>query len=296
MDDLSARFIRDKPLSELSTIGIGGKARFYTEAKTISEMSSLLFYCFENELPYFILGKGSNTLFSDDGFDGLVIANRISYFEITGENVDVGAGMSFSLLGIKTAREGLQGLEFASGIPATVGGAIYMNAGANGQETKDVLLEVLYLDEEGSLQILSKEELTFGYRTSSFQQKKGAIVGARFALSRFDKAREHQLKILDYRMQTQPYKDKSAGCVFRNPEGKGAGALIDSCGLKGHRVGGAEVSLMHANFLINREGATASDILTLGKEVRDEVARKTGVILEWELRAISSNGETIVPS
>lgn len=296
MGEFASRFIRDKSLSELSTIGVGGKAAFYTEAKTISEMSALLAYCHENDIPYFILGKGSNTLFSDEGFAGLVIGNRISYFEIQGESVDVGAGFSFSLLGVKTAREGLKGLEFASGIPASVGGAVYMNAGANGQETKDTLTEVLYLDETGSLQILAKEQIEFGYRVSSFHHRKGAIVGARFTLSSCDKARENQLKIIDYRMQTQPYKDKSAGCIFRNPEGKGAGALIDTCGLKGKRVGGAEVSLLHANFIVNRDNATAADILALGKEVQREVARQTGVVLEWEVRAISSEGKGFVPS
>lgn len=285
-NDHSLVFEKNKSLGELSTLGVGGIARYFVEVKTISEMSTVLSLCHEHAFPYLLVGKGSNSLFSDEGFDGVVIANRISYLNIDKCTVDVGAGYSFSLLGVKTARKNLAGLEFASGIPGSVGGAVYMNAGANGQETCETLEEVLYLDEEGALSILSKEELSFSYRYSCFHEMKGAIVGARFVLKPCDKARERQLAIVDYRMKTQPYQDKSAGCFFRNPEGHSAGALIEKCQLKGMRVGGAEVSPMHANFIVNREGAKAEDILALAKMVREKVKEQTGISLEFEVRGV----------
>ncbi|MBS0627063.1 MAG: UDP-N-acetylmuramate dehydrogenase, partial [Verrucomicrobia bacterium] len=222
----------------------------------------------------------------DRGFDGLVIQNKISYLNIEEDRVDVGAGYSFSMLGLKTAKNHLSGLEFASGIPATVGGAIFMNAGANGSETKDCLKEVLFVTEDGKLCLLDKQDLTFSYRFSSFQKMKGAIVSAKFILSPCSEARDKQFSIIEYRKKTQPYQDPSAGCVFRNPEGSSAGALIEKAGLKGFSLGGAEVSSIHANFIVNKKGASAEDVLTLAKEVERLVKDSTGVQLEMEIRCI----------
>lgn len=276
----------DKPLSQLSTFGVGGPARFYTEVKSIDELQSVLIYCHVQKLSFLILGKGSNCLFDDRGFDGLVILNKINFCQFDWPLVHAGAGYSFSLLGTQTARKGWSGLEFASGIPGSVGGAVFMNAGANGSETSDYLFEVTYANEKGDIETLSRDQFHFAYRTSSFQTRKGAILSAKFLLQPSEEARKKQLGIIDYRTRTQPYNDKSAGCVFRNPESHSAGALIQQSGLKGVRIGDAEVSTMHANFIVNKGRATAQEILELSALVKRRVKEKTGIELELELRCI----------
>jgi UDP-N-acetylmuramate dehydrogenase len=246
----------------------------------------VLFYCHTTHLPFFILGKGSNSLFDDRGFDGLVIANKIAFCDFSFPLIRVGAGYSFSLLGTQTARAGWSGLEFASGIPGSVGGAIYMNAGANGKEVCSVIKEVTYITAEGEELLFKKEDLSFLYRFSSFQKKAGAIASALFELVPSEIARQKQLEIIDYRTKTQPYSDKSAGCIFRNPSLGSAGALIEQSGLKGQRIGGAEVSCVHANFIVNKGGATAQDVLALASFVSQVVKEKTGVELTREVRCI----------
>lgn len=275
-----------KLLKDLSTFGIGGPARFFYEASNCQGMQEVLSFCHKEKLPFLIVGKGSNCLFDDRGFDGVVILNKIGFCKMEGMQVQVGAGYSFSLLGVQTARKGLSGLEFASGIPASVGGAIYMNAGASLQETSTCLQSVDFVNEKGELEHYEKSELEFGYRTSSFQKKKGAIVGACFILTTLEEARKKQLAIVEYRTQTQPYGDKSAGCVFRNPKVSTAGALIERSGLKGHSIGGAQVSTLHANFIVNTGDATAKDVLALAKHIRETVNQKMGIELEMEIRCI----------
>lgn len=269
-------------LSEFSTFAIGGPIRYFLEVSTIEEMEEALSFGH----PYLIIGKGSNSLFDDQGFDGLVILNKIDSCNWQGNDVSVGSGYNFSLLGVQTARKGFSGLEFASGIPASVGGAVFMNAGANGKETADVLKSVLYFD--GKRKELSRAELAFSYRTSPFQKMKGAILGATFSLTPEPTARATQLQIVDYRMKTQPLKDKSAGCIFRNPPGHSAGRLIEECGLKGIKIGGAKVSEIHANFIVNEAKATSKDVLTLIALVQEKVLEKTGVHLESEVRIIDA--------
>jgi len=277
---------RNKPLSEVSTFGIGGPARFYAEAHSHAQMEEMVRSCLHHSVPFFILGKGSNCLFDDKGFNGLVIRNRIDFLHQEDEKFSVGAGYSFARLGGQTARLGWSGLEFASGIPATVGGAIFMNAGANGQETGDKLLSVDYLTDKGELLSLKKEEMTFGYRSSSFQKRKGVILSALFSLEASPHAKEQQKKILEYRLETQPYGEKSAGCAFRNPLAGSAGKLIDGCGLKGLKIGGAQISSLHANFIVNGGKATAQEVLELMKIIKELVYEKTGVLLEDEVRII----------
>lgn len=282
------KFEHNRSLKELSTYGIGGSADYFIEIHDIPSMQETLLYCKENNFPYFILGKGSNSLFDDRGFSGVVIANRIQFHnKLSDDTWHVGAGYSFSLLGSQTARQGWAGLEFASGIPGSVGGAIYMNAGANGSETCQTLVSVDFVTDDGSLISLPKSELYFNYRQSSFQEKRGAIVGATFKLTPSPEARQKQLEIIQYRKKTQPYDAKSAGCVFRNPSCQHAGALIEQSGLKGFKIGGAEVSNLHANFLINSNNASSRDILNLIEYVKSEVKKHTGLDLEDEIRFIS---------
>lgn len=290
------QFEVDKPLSQLSTFGIGGPARFFAEVQKVEELQSLIQYCNSQKLPFLIVGKGSNSLFDDRGFDGLVILNKIAFCQFDWPIVHAGAGYSFSLLGTQTARKGWSGLEFASGIPGSVGGAVYMNAGASGTETCETLIEATFVNEKAEIEVLRRDQIAFSYRHSSFQKRKGAIVSAKFLLQPLEEARKKQLGIIDYRTRTQPYGDKSAGCVFRNPEAHSAGALIQQSGLKGKRIGGAEVSTRHANFIINKAGATAKDILELADHVKKIVKEKTGVDLEMEIRCIPYRLEDNVPS
>ena len=283
---IANRIEKDYCLKALSTFGIGGKARYFISIHTIEEMQELAHFIYQKKLSYWVVGKGSNSLFDDRGFDGIVILNKIDFISMDLDKLEVGAGYSFSRLGAQTARKGWGGLEFASGIPGTVGGAIYMNAGANGMETQDSLIAVSFVDEKGSLIEKSKHELSFSYRTSSFQETKGIIVSACFELFNKPKAREEQLEIVSYRIQTQPYGKKSAGCVFRNPSDRSAGALIEECGLKGKKIGGAEVSSKHANFIVNVGEATAQDVLKLAHLLKETILRKTGQELEMEIHPV----------
>jgi UDP-N-acetylmuramate dehydrogenase len=280
-------FFHDKPLKDLCTLGIGGPAKKYVEVKTIEEMKQAILACQEEKLSFFILGKGSNCLFDDRGFNGCVIHNKIDFIKEEEEGVFVaGGGYSFSLLGTQTARKGWKGLEFASGIPATVGGAVFMNAGANGSETQDTLVYADFITEEGTLARYRKKELEFSYRYSSFQKLKGAIVTAAFKLEKGESARQKQLEIISYRQKTQPYGEKSAGCIFRNPPQMVAGRLIDEAGLKGFSQGDAEVSMLHGNFLINRGSAYCQDFLSLIETVKNQVKAAKGIELEAEVRII----------
>jgi UDP-N-acetylmuramate dehydrogenase len=277
------RFLTNHLLAPYTTFGIGGPAALFIEVTTAEELQKVLIDCHKQKRRYFILGKGSNILFDDRGFEGLVILNKISFCEQKGHHFRVGAGYSFALLGVQTARQGWSGLEFASGIPGSVGGAVYMNAGAGGAETKDCLESVLYLEENGEILLYRRSQLSFSYRTSSFQQKKGAVLEATFALHPSSQARAQQVELVRYRTKTQPYGEKSAGCVFRNPEKEAAGAVIQRCGLKGKKIGGAEVSVLHGNFIINSAQARAEDVLELIQEIANEVQKKTGIVLEREI-------------
>lgn len=286
--DLS--FQEGRSLSEFSTFGIGGPAKHLVEVREPSHVQMAIRYANQNNLPYLVIGKGSNCLFDDRGFNGLVIVNKISYCRFQENRVEVGSGYSFSLLGVQSAKKGFSGLEFASGIPASVGGAVYMNAGANGKETCEFIQSVEFVTEDAECVTLQKNEMEFAYRFSSFQKRKGMIIGAAFELQNCSSARSEQMKILQYRMDTQPYQDKSAGCVFRNPLPKTAGALIDECGLKGVSRGGAQVSSMHANFIVNKRGATAKDVLELAEYIKQVVKEKKGIELEMEIKQISYEG------
>ncbi len=287
-------FQENVSLKAFCTLGIGGPARYFLEVTTIAQMQEAIKACKSRSLPFLVIGKGSNCLFDDRGFNGAVILNKIDFLEKPNEGVyHVGAGYSFALLGVQTARQGWAGLEFASGIPASIGGAVYMNAGANGGETSKYLSSVDFVDANGELHILSKDTLSFAYRSSPFQKMRGAIVGATFTLYHDPEARKRQIDIVNIRKKTQPYGDKSAGCVFLNPACGAAGALIDQCGLKGSHIGGAQVSQLHANFLINADNATCNDMLSLITSIQKHVKETTGTELHSEVRCIPYELESL---
>lgn len=276
-------------LSDYSTFAIGGPAKFFTTVYEADQMVQIIQYAHKTSLNWLVIGKGSNILFDDQGFEGLVILNKIEGIRQSNGQFEVGSGFSFPRLGTLSAKQGYHGLEFAAGIPATVGGAIYMNAGAQGQETFDRLIAVDYLAPNGIRHTLKKQDLFSGYRKSCFQDWGGVVLGAQFSLEPQPEVYAQQKQILDYRLKTQPYGQKSIGCIFRNPEGQSAGKIIEELGLKGLRVGGVQVSTKHANFIVNENSGTSRDVCALITEIKKCVFEKTGILLHEEIQYINKN-------
>ncbi|WOL09459.1 hypothetical protein Cni_G18212 [Canna indica] len=242
----------------------------------------------ERCIPFLVVGKGSNCLFDDRGFDGLVVQNRLRQLEVIERGVyRVGSGFPFNQLGVRCSADGLSGLEFAGGIPGTVGGAVFMNAGANSQETGDVVDNVEIITTDGELQVLRRAELAFGYRWSSFQAMNNlaAILAVTFRLTPSVSTRELQRAFLERRRRSQPVGERCAGSVFRNPTGIeiSAGKLIELAGLKGFAIGGAKVSDIHANFFINFNGCTSQDMLALINHVKQRVDEQFQIELKEEI-------------
>lgn len=277
---------KNKKLADYSTFGIGGEALFFLDVFTLEEMQEAFSFIQKEGIPYFILGRGSNILFDDRGFSGLVICNKIDFANYQHNCIEVGSGKSFVQLGRESVKKGLSGLEFAAGVPGSVGGAIFMNASANGQELKNVLKKVCFLTLDGKLQELKCQDLQFSYRKSIFQTMQGAVISANFELIFDEKALENQKIFLEKKQKSQPLDAKSAGCVFRNLEKISAGAIIDQCGLKGKKIGGAVVSPIHANFIVNEGKATAKDVLALIALVQERVKEQTGQCLNLEIKYV----------
>ena len=284
--DCEAR--KNEPLSKHTTFRIGGTADTYIKVTTLSKLSAILKECRDSDINYMILGNGSNVLASDDGFRGVVIRldgdfRRISLVDDT--TIYCGAGATLASLCKFALNCGLTGLEFAWGIPGSVGGAVFMNAGAYGGEMKDVVYSVSHMDKEGNIGRTEKDALDFGYRTSVYRRNQCIITGVTLKMKSGapDDIRAKMDDYLGRRTEKQPLEYPSAGSVFKRPEGAFAGALIEQCGLKGASHGGAQVSEKHAGFIINEGGATAHDVKPLIREVQTEVAEKTGYTLECEL-------------
>lgn len=244
-----------------------------------------------------IIGRGSNCLFDDLGFDGCVILNRIEFIESEEAGVyKIGSGFWFNRLGVQCSNEGFTGLEFAGGIPGTVGGATFMNAGANRQETADVVESVDFVTTDGRLQRLERADLNFGYRSSPFQSMPdlAAIVAVTFRLQSSGTSKTRLQEYLERRRASQPIREKSAGSVFRNPSDLGvtAAELIEKAGLKGLRVGGAMISKLHSNFFINCGGSTSQDMLNLIAIAKEKVDQKFGVKLKEEVSYVHPREET----
>lgn len=273
-------------LASYSTYKIGGPAKLFTTITSLSEMVSAVTYCHQNQIRYYILGKGSNTLFDDRGFDGAVIFNKLRGFESEGDYFEVLSGTSFARFGVQCAKLGYGGIEYSIGIPGTVGGAIFMNAGASGQEISTVVESVDYIHADGRVKTYSKDEIIFKYRWSSFHEMDGVIYKAKLKLYPFEEARKQQLEMIEKRKSSQPYTEPSCGCVFRNGEGYSTGKLIDELGLKGFKIGGAQISPMHANFIVNIGGATAEDVKRLVEMIEKIVFEKKKISLKREIRFV----------
>ena len=278
-----------EPMSRRTTFGIGGPA-LLIRPQNREQLQAAVAICRGVGQPPFILGRGSNLLVSDAGIARPVIqlGEGLSTVVRQGDTLRCGAGAALISVCLQAARAGLSGLEWAYGIPGSLGGGVYMNAGAYGGELKDVVAEVTYLDENGDFCTASGDTLQFGYRHSVFQQRECCIVEAVLALvpGRESEIRAAMEDYMNRRREKQPLEYGSAGSTFKRPAGNYASALVDRCGLKGLAVGGAEVSQKHAGFIINRGGATAAEVLQLIAEVQRTVREKTGYELECEVKYV----------
>ena len=283
-------FRENEPLAAHCTFKIGGPAQLFVQPQTEQQLCSAAALCKEQVVRYYLLGNGSNILFADEGFAGVVldVSALGSDIAVEGNMLTAGAGVRLTALCRAALEHGLSGLEFAYGIPGTVGGAVYMNAGAYGGEMKDVLTVVRYLTAEGEVVQASAAELDLSYRHSIFEENGGCILSAQFALQPGNAAdiRAKMDELMAKRVEKQPLDKPSAGSTFKRPAGAFAAALIDQCGLRGFRHGGAAVSDKHCGFVVNLGGATCADVLALCDEVRAIVKEKTGYELEKEIRVV----------
>lgn len=281
----------NEPLSRHTTYRVGGLAKVMVIPKDIKALQTLIRTLKEHNTDWFVLGNGSNVLISDKVFNSVVIKlNSFNHLEIKENEVLVGAGYSTIKLALETARLGLSGLEFASGIPGTIGGAIYMNSGAYKKEMKDIVEAVYILKPDGNMVWLMNEEMQFEYRSSLLKKEKGYIcLEAKLHLKPGDK--EEILSLIEDRRRrrfaSQPLDMPSAGSVFKNPEHKAAWELIDECGLRGYKIGGAQISEKHANFVVNIGGAKAEDIKNLIDYAQEKVKKETGVELVREIEYVN---------
>lgn len=281
----------NEPLANHTSWKIGGPADILVQPKGKEELIQCLQLIHRYKLSYRAIGRGSNLLVRDGGIRGVVIkmGEGLDHFSIDGERVIVDAGHSLIKLATIVGKHGLSGLEFAGGIPGTVGGAVYMNAGAHGSDVSRVLHSAEILFDDGELATLSNEDMKFSYRQSLLQtERKGVCVQATFQLKKGDRATilAEMAKYKDYRRDTQPLQQASCGSVFRNPKPYSAGQLIEKAGLKGYAVGDAQVSLRHANFIVNNGRATARDVLTLIDHIRTTVLEKFGVDMHPEVQVV----------
>ncbi len=303
----------NEPLSKHTTLGIGGNADFFVEVETEEKLCDLLKFINKNKIKFFILGGGTNTLFSDDGFKGIIIKllqsnnfNKIGILDdwkivinnkdtelpyseelaMTIEIISVAAAASLQAVVKQTAEQGLSGFEYLAGIPGTVGGAIFGNAGVKEWSISDNLIKIEIVDFDGNKKILEKKNINFEYRKSNLSNC--IITRAFFRLKKTDKndILNVVLHELEKRKLSQPIGVKSAGCVFKNPQNDSAGRLIDSLSLKNYNIGEIEISAKHANFFVNKSNGTAKDMLELISFVKKKVFEKYNIRLETEIRMV----------
>ena len=289
LNTLEGTLLLNEPLAPYTTFRVGGEAEaLFLPGENWGAVPKAVKIAKEAGIPAWVMGNGSNLLISDEGLPGLVIriGKDMGCVQVMDQSICAEAGASLAKIANEALQAGLTGLEFASGIPGTLGGGIVMNAGAYGGELKDVLGVVTYLTEDGEIKTVPAEELELGYRTSRFQTDGGVVLTALLALKQGDPD-EIRAKMQDFnnrRKEKQPLEYPSAGSTFKRPEGYFAGALIEEAGLKGYTVGGAQVSEKHAGFVVNKGDASAQDIYTLIRDVQKKVEETSGVRLEPEVK------------
>lgn len=285
-----------EPLSAHTTFRIGGPAAYYLIPENRDEVRDALVFAEEKKLPFYVLGRGSNMLFDDEGYEGVIIEIGRGMERVSMEGMPDGrvrvtaqAGIAMSSLAVQLAEAELTGFAFAGGIPGTLGGGITMNAGAYGGEIRDCILDVTVITDSGEILVLAREQLELGYRTSVIQKKNYIVLEGSFVFTRGKKEEiMAEIKELNQRRRDkQPLEFPSAGSTFKRPEGHFAGKLIQDAGLRGYRVGDAQVSEKHSGFVINRGNATAAEVRQLIQDVQERVQEKFQVRLEPEVRIVT---------
>ncbi len=285
------RILEQEPLSAHTTFRIGGPASFYMIPENAEEIREGIHFAKEREFPFITIGRGSNMLFPDEGYHGVVIeiGSGMNEIEYSGAGkIRAQAGALLSAIASEAARHSLTGFEFAGGIPGTLGGAVVMNAGAYGGEIKDCIVSARVMDSAGNESTLSREQLELGYRTSVIQSRGDLVLEAEFQFETGDprEIRERMKELNAKRREKQPLEFASAGSTFKRPEGHFAGKLIEDAGLMGYRVGDAQVSEKHCGFVVNRGHATAKEVLAVICDVQKKVLENSGVKLEPEVKII----------
>ena len=279
-----------EPMKKHTTFRVGGCARYLVEPGDVQQLSAVVNACREQKVPYYVVGNGSNLLVSDAGYNGVIIHlfKNMSEIRTEGNHMILQAGALLARAARTACREGLSGLEFASGIPGTVGGALVMNAGAYGGEIKDIASVVTVLEKDGGIRKLTNDEMEFSYRHSCAIEREYLILEAEFLLQKADSddIRRNMDELKEKRLLKQPLEYPSAGSTFKRPEGYFAGKLIMDAGLAGFCVGGAEVSKKHCGFVINKGGASAADILSVIRHVQKTVKERFGVELKPEVKLL----------
>ena len=282
--------LTEEPMSRHTSFQIGGPAEIFVQPATGDEVRQAICLAKEEQIPFFVVGNGSNLLVSDDGFRGMIVQIGRNLQEISVEDnvIYAQAGALLSRVSKTALEHGLTGMEFAAGIPGSLGGAVAMNAGAYGGEMKDILTDVEVLTPDGEIKTLSLEELDLSYRHSCIFEKDYIVLSVHLQLEQGDKTviRNRMDELARARREKQPLEYPSAGSTFKRPEGYFAGALIQDAGLKGYTVGGAQVSEKHSGFVVNRGGATAEEVLFLIKQVQKKVKSRFGVTMEPEVRMV----------
>ena len=284
------QILKDEPMGKHTTFRAGGKADYLVMPSNEEQVRDLVLLLKKENVPYYVMGNGSNLLVRDQGFKGVIIqiARKMNQIRVEGETIYAQAGALLSKIAAQALGEGLTGFEFASGIPGTLGGAVMMNAGAYGGEMKQVIVNACVLTSAGEIAVIPADLMELGYRTSVFAKNQDIILSAQLKLEYWNEAviREYMDELKEQRVSKQPLEYPSAGSTFKRPEGYFAGKLIQDAGLRGFQVGGAQVSEKHCGFVINKDHATATDILSLMEQVSDKVEAEFGVRLEPEVKII----------
>lgn len=284
LDDICQEHV---PLAEYTWLKLGGPARYFLRPTDEEHLREIFQRCRDNSMPFFILGMGANLLVGESGVSGAVIkldGDAFSDITIEGDSMTVGAGADLRRVVVRSVREGLGGMHCLAGIPGTVGGAIKMNAGGAWGDIGNLVQRVQVMDTDGKAVWRDRDELVFEYRHTSLAEP--LVLRVEFGLAPSDpkEVLQHVREVWTYKKNTQPFRTRNAGCIFKNPRQMSAGALIDQAGLKGMRCGGAVISDRHANFIIAGPGTKASDVLKLISIVRDKVYKQFGVRLELEVQ------------
>ena len=288
----------NEPMSKHTSFKIGGNADIFIKAKTEEDIKQILRYSNENNIPLTIVGNGSDLLVKDGGIRGIVIKVDIGIFKIEKINeedyiVTVGAGVKNGYVAQKLLIDEIEGFEFASGIPGSIGGALRMNAGAHGGEMKDIVLETMCMDKQGNICVLSNEEQEFEYRNSIFKLNKYIILSTKLKLKKgiYKEIKEKMDEYANWRKEHQPIEYPSAGSTFKRGTDFITAKLIDECGLKGYSIGNAEVSTKHAGFVINKGNAKAKEVIDLIEYIKEKVADKFGKEIELEVQIIGEDAK-----